>query len=62
LEILVNDGDCDIQQRAGEMSHLLLKSEIWETSIVVLDCPQEADVETPQMAALVNLNCNASDR
>jgi hypothetical protein len=53
LDALVNDGNFEVQQRAGEMRHLLSRPDIWETTLAVPDFPQDEGEHQPQTATLV---------
>jgi hypothetical protein len=44
----------EVQQRAGEMRVLLTKPDIWETTLIVPDFPQEDDAAAVQPARIVN--------
>jgi hypothetical protein len=46
----------EVQQRAGEMRVLLTKPDIWETTLIVPDFPQEDDAATVQPARIVNMD------
>jgi hypothetical protein len=48
---LVGDSRFEIQQRAGEMRHLLSRPAVWATSLAVPDLPESEDA--PQTATLV---------
>jgi hypothetical protein len=54
LDALVNDGHFEVQQRAGEMRHLLSRPDIWETTLAIPDCPQE-DEQQQQTATIVSI-------
>jgi hypothetical protein len=51
-----NNNNFEVQQRAGEMSVLLAKPDIWDTTLIVPDFPQEDDAPAARPAQIVNMD------